>query len=65
MQKDIKKYGKHNFYREILFLALDNEELEEIEEFLIETENAIQKDDYYLTQSEKAHAGRSPSLDMG
>lgn len=47
LQEDIKKYGKDNFSREILFLALDNQELEEIEEFLIKTENAVKRDDCY------------------
>lgn len=47
LKRAIKKYGKDNFSREILFLAVDAEELNELEEFVIRTSNAVQSNDYY------------------
>lgn len=47
LKRAIKKYGKENFSREILFLALDELELNEIEEFIIQISNAVSSDDYY------------------
>lgn len=47
LKKAIKKYGKENFKRDILFLACDKEELEEIEEFLIKFHDAANSKIYY------------------
>lgn len=47
LKRAIEKYGKENFEREIIFLALDEEELNEIEEFVIDICNAVESKDYY------------------
>ncbi|MDE1407112.1 MULTISPECIES: hypothetical protein [Bacillota] len=47
LKRAIKKYGKENFKREILFLALDNEELNELEEFIIKISDAVESSNYY------------------
>lgn len=47
LKRAINKYGEDNFKREILFLALDEEELNEIEEFVIKDSNAVESDNYY------------------
>jgi group I intron endonuclease len=47
LQRAIRKYGKENFTKEILFLALDNDELNELEEIVIELSNAVESENYY------------------
>lgn len=47
LKRAINKYGRENFTREILFLALDEEELNELEEIVIEISNAVESDRYY------------------
>lgn len=47
LKRAINKYGKENFKREILFLALDDEELNEVEELVIEISNAVESPKYY------------------
>lgn len=47
VKRAIKKYGSENFSREILFLALDQEELDELEILCIELSNAVESDKYY------------------
>ncbi|TSI08669.1 hypothetical protein [Lysinibacillus sp. BW-2-10] len=47
LKRAIKKYRKENFKREILFLALDNEELNELEELVIDLSNAVSSNKYY------------------
>lgn len=45
--KDIKKYGKENFKKEILEYCDDNSLLEEREDYWIQHFNALQDDNYY------------------
>lgn len=47
LKRAIEKYGRENFKREIIFLALDEEELNELEELVIDICNAVESDDYY------------------
>lgn len=47
LKRAIEKYGKESFSREILFLAMDAEELNEIEEFMINASNAVLSNQYY------------------
>ncbi len=47
LKRAMKKYGKDNFQREILFLAINNEELNELEELVIEISNAVESPNYY------------------
>jgi DNA-binding Lrp family transcriptional regulator len=47
LKRAIKKYGKENFKREIIFLAIDKKELEEIEEFIIRFHDAVTSERYY------------------
>jgi hypothetical protein len=47
LKRAIKKYGKDNFQRDILFLALDEEELNELEELVIEISKAVESSEYY------------------
>ena len=47
LKRAIKKYGVKKFKREILFLALDEEELNQLEEEVIEICNAVQSKAYY------------------
>lgn len=47
LKRAIEKYGKENFKREILFLATDEEELNELEELVIELVNAVESSEYY------------------
>ena len=47
LKRAIKKYGKENFKREILFLALDEQELNELEEIVIDLSNAVESKNYY------------------
>ena len=47
LKSAVKKYGKENFHREILFLALDEEELNQLEEEVIGLMNAVESSEYY------------------
>lgn len=46
-KRALQKYGAESFKREILFLALDEEELNELEEIVIEISNAVESSNYY------------------
>lgn len=46
-KRAVKKYGKENFKRDILFLAKTPEELEECEELFLEAMDAVNSSDYY------------------
>lgn len=47
LKRAINKYGAENFNREILFLALTEEELNEVEEFTIDICGAVNSNEYY------------------
>lgn len=47
LKRAINKYGPENFKREILFLALDEDELNQLEEDIIEISNAVNSKAYY------------------
>ena len=47
LKRAIKKYGVKRFKREILFLVLDEEELNQLEEEVIEICNAVRSKAYY------------------
>lgn len=47
LKRAIRKYGKENFRREILFLALHEDELNQLEEEVIELCNAVENEQYY------------------
>lgn len=47
LKRAIQKYGKSNFKRDILFLAMDDNELEEIEEFIIGYHEAPTNEIFY------------------
>lgn len=46
-KRALNKYGKENFKREILFLAIDEEELNDIEEKVIEIVGAVESSEFY------------------
>jgi len=47
LKNAIKKYGKENFHRDIVFIAFSKEELDDEEEKLIEIHDAVDRKDYY------------------
>lgn len=47
LKKAIKKYGKQNFHKEILFEAPNKEMLDVMERYIIAAHNAVASDDYY------------------
>lgn len=47
LKRAIEKYGKENFKREIIVLAMDAEELNELEEAIITISNAVESIEYY------------------
>lgn len=57
IKKAIKKYGKENFFRDIIEIAYSKEELNKLEEQWIESYNATKRNDFYNI----AHGGNSGS----
>lgn len=47
LKRAIKKYGRENFSRKILYEANSEDELNRLEELVIEETNAVESSDYY------------------
>lgn len=47
LKEDIKKYGKHNFSKQVIDEAGNKEDLERLEEYYISKYNAVVSDEYY------------------
>ena len=47
LKKDLKKYGRENFYRDIVGIAYSKEELDLLEIKWIKNYNAVKSDDFY------------------
>lgn len=65
LKRAIKKYGKENFYREIIYIAYDKDELDKVEIMFIKEHGAVESSDYYnITSGGDGGAtttGKSPS----